>query len=44
MAFNIANSFWVLGGLLQILMVFTFPRDEQALKLMMDEKAKAMSH
>jgi MFS family permease len=43
-AFNIANSFWILCGLLEILMVFTFPKDEQSLKMLMDEKAKDMRH
>jgi hypothetical protein len=43
-AFNIANSFWILCGLLEILMVFTFPKDEQSLKILMDEKAKDMRH
>jgi len=44
MAFNIANSFWVLCGLLQLLMVVTFPKDEQALKIMKDNKALEMRH
>ncbi len=44
MAFNIANSFWILCGLLQVLMVFTFPKDEQTLKRLMDEKAEDMRH
>jgi predicted MFS family arabinose efflux permease len=44
MAFNIANLFWVLCGLLQILMVFTFPKDEQSLRIIMDEKASEMRH
>jgi MFS family permease len=43
LAFNIANLFWVACGLLQLLMIFTFPRDGQALSTLMKEKAKEMS-
>ncbi len=43
LAFNIANLFWVVCGLLQLLMFFTFPRDEQKLAALMKEKARAMS-
>jgi MFS family permease len=42
MAFNIANLFWVICGLLQILMVFTFAKDEKALSATMEEKAKSL--
>jgi MFS family permease len=42
MAFNIANLFWVICGLLQILMVFTFAKDEQALSSTMEEKAQSL--
>ncbi len=43
LAFNIANLFWIGCGLLQLLMIFTFPRDGQALSTLMKEKAKEMS-
>jgi MFS family permease len=42
-AFNIANVFWVACGLLQLLMIFTFPKDGQRLTALMKEKAKDMS-
>jgi hypothetical protein len=34
----------VICGLLQILMVFTFTKDEQSLRIIMDEKASEMRH
>ncbi len=42
-AFNIANVFWIISGLLQMVMFFTFPRDEQALNAFLKEKAKTMA-
>ncbi len=42
-AFNISGLFWILSGILQIAMVFTFHRDEQALNALLREKAKTMS-
>lgn len=42
-AFNISALFWILSGILQIAMVFTFHRDEQALNALLKEKAKTMS-
>lgn len=41
-AFNIANLFWVICGLLLLGTVFTFSKDEAALNLILKERARAM--
>jgi MFS family permease len=43
-AFNIANLFWVACGLIQLLMIFTFTKDEKRLTALMEERADEMSH
>lgn len=43
LAFNIANLFWLICGLLLFSVVRIFPRDEAALNALMKEKAKTMS-
>ncbi|HQL83367.1 MAG TPA: MFS transporter, partial [Spirochaetota bacterium] len=42
-AFNIANLFWVICGLVLLAMALTFPKDEIALTEAMKEKAKDMA-
>jgi len=42
MAFNIANLFWLLCGLLLLVMVKTFPEDEARLNAILKEKAEKM--
>lgn len=42
MAFNIANLFWVVCGLLLLVMAITFPKDEAALHDTLKERAKTM--
>ncbi len=42
-AFNIANLFWVACGLIQLLMIFTFTKDEKKLTALMEERADEMS-
>jgi MFS family permease len=41
-AFNIANLFWILCSIINFMMVFTFPKDEQRLSAEMEDKARAM--
>jgi predicted MFS family arabinose efflux permease len=41
-AFNISILFWVLCGALYLVMVITFPRDEEALNKLLAERAKEM--
>ncbi len=41
-AFNIANLFWVVCGLLILGTVFTFPKDEAALSGMLSKRAQTM--
>ncbi len=41
-AFNISILFWVLCGALYLVMVITFPRDEEALNRLLAERAKEM--
>lgn len=42
-AFNIANCFWLICGIIILAMTFTFPKDEAALNALLKERAKAMS-
>ncbi len=42
-AFNIANLFWVICGLVLLAMAWTFPRDEAALNAAMKERARDMA-
>nr|HPK45394.1 MFS transporter [Spirochaetota bacterium] len=42
MAFNIANLFWLLCGLLLLVMIKTFPEDEARLNAILKEKAEKM--
>jgi sugar phosphate permease len=41
-AFNIANLFWVACGLVLLVMIWTFPRDEAALNETMAKRAGMM--
>jgi len=41
-AFNIANLFWLFCGLLLLLMIVTFPKDEARLNAVLRERAKTM--
>lgn len=42
MAFNIANLFWLLCGVLLLVMIWTFPKDEAALNGILKERAEQM--
>jgi hypothetical protein len=41
-AFNIANLFWLVCGVLLLFMVITFPKDEAALQKILAQRAKEM--
>ncbi|TAL34568.1 MAG: MFS transporter [Spirochaetes bacterium] len=41
-AFNIANLFWLVCGVLLLVMIWTFPADEAKLNALMKERAKTM--
>lgn len=41
-AFNIANLFWLVCGIILLFMVITFPKDEAALNKLLEERAKEM--
>ncbi len=41
-AFNIANLFWVVCGVVLLLMMITFPRDEAALHKILAQRARTM--
>lgn len=42
-AFNLANLFWLLCGILLLAMVWTFPQDEIKLNMRLERRAKAIS-
>ncbi|MCX7679163.1 MAG: MFS transporter [Spirochaetes bacterium] len=42
-AFNIANLFWLVCGILLLVMMITFPKDEARLRAILEERAKALS-
>jgi sugar phosphate permease len=42
-AFNIANLFWVICGIVLLFMMKTFPEDEARLNAVLKERAKQMS-
>jgi len=42
MAFNIANLFWLVCGLLLLVMIWTFPEDEAKLNAILKERAAQM--
>ncbi len=41
-AFNVANMFWLVCGIILLLMVFIFPKDEAALQGILAERANEM--
>jgi sugar phosphate permease len=41
-AFNIANLFWLVCGILLLVMIITFPRDEAALNELLKQRAREM--
>ena len=42
MAFNVANLFWLFCGVILLVMMFTFPKDEARLRSILEERAKDM--
>lgn len=42
MAFNVANLFWLICGLLLLVMIWTFPKDEASLNAILKERAAQM--
>ncbi len=42
MAFNVANLFWLVCGLLLLVMIWTFPEDEAKLNTILKERAEQM--